>query len=47
LQASNFTAFFEHVMAPGATLERFSNDLSDLKVLRMCEHVWERIRNAS
>jgi hypothetical protein len=31
-QASNLTAFFEHVMAPGAVVEQYSADLSDLPV---------------
>lgn len=29
-QASNLTGFFEHVMAPGAVLEQYAPDLSDL-----------------
>jgi hypothetical protein len=29
-QASNLTAFFEHVMAPGAAVEQYAPDLSDL-----------------
>jgi hypothetical protein len=31
-QASNLTGFFEHVMAPGAVLEQYAPDLSDLPV---------------
>lgn len=31
-QASNLTAFFEHVMAPGAVVEQYAADLSDLPV---------------
>lgn len=29
-QASNLTAFFEHVMAPGVAMEQYAVDLSDL-----------------
>jgi hypothetical protein len=32
MQASNFTAFFEHLVAPGHLVEHFSNDLDDLLV---------------
>jgi hypothetical protein len=28
--ASNFTAYFEHLMAPGAVIEQYARDLSDL-----------------
>lgn len=31
-QASNLTSFFEHVMAPGAVVEQYAPDLSDLPV---------------
>lgn len=31
-QASNLTAFFEHVMAPGTVMEQYAADLSDLLV---------------
>lgn len=31
-QASNLTAFFEHVIAPGTVVEHYAPDLSDLPV---------------
>lgn len=31
-QASNLTAFFEHIMAPAAVSEHFAPDLADLPV---------------
>lgn len=31
-QASNLTAFFEHLMAPGVVVEQYAPDLSDLPV---------------
>lgn len=36
LQASNYTGFFEHLIAPGHTIHHFSNDLHDLEV-RSCD----------
>jgi len=31
-QASNLTAFFEHIAAPGFVVEHYNHDLSDLPV---------------